>query len=73
METSKFDSIISEIIETCSNINTDDKNYEEYISLFSSLLNSIYSNNFRHSYSNITSTIYTILKDSDNPEKKGTP
>lgn len=71
METSKFDSIISEILETCSNISTEDKNYEEYIVLFSSLLNNIYSNDFRHSYSNITSTIYAILKDSDNPEEKG--
>lgn len=71
METSKFDSIISEILGTCGSISTNDSNYEEYISLFSNLLNHIYSKNFRHSYSNITSTIYAILNDSDNPEEKG--
>lgn len=71
METSKFDSIISEILQTCSYINNNDSNYEEYLTLFSGLINHIYSNNFRHSYSNITSTIYAILKESDNPEEKG--
>lgn len=71
METSKFDSIISEILQTCGYINNNDNNYEEYLKLFNSLINHIYSNNFRHSYSNITTTIYAILKDSDNPEEKG--
>lgn len=70
METSKFDSIISEILQTCGYINNNDNNYEEYLKLFNSLINHIYSNNFRHSYSNITTTIYAILKDSDNPEEK---
>lgn len=68
MEVSKFDSIISEILNTCGN---KDIIIDEYVPLFSNLLNNIYSTHFRHSYSNITSTIYTILKESENPEEIG--
>ncbi|MCM1226510.1 MAG: hypothetical protein NC320_03670 [Clostridium sp.] len=69
METIKYDSIISEILKTCSEIDNNNEKYDGFINLFCSLLNEIYSNGFRHKYSNISSTIFTILNESENPDK----
>lgn len=71
MKPSKYDSVISEVLKTCSFINEGDKEYNEMMKFISNTLHQIYFTGFRHSYSNISSTINSIFEKSKNTNEVG--